>query len=344
MNIPRAEHLSPPPPAKFNHFNRPVMMRHALVKMSPRRAGRFYLSLRERSSRRSASVGGRVRAFFSPDPSPHPASAARLLTSPEGRGKKAGFSLVELSIVLVILGLLVGGILAGQSLIRAAELRSIATDYQRYTTATQTFRDKYFALPGDMPDATAFWGTDPGGCPGTNATPSVDARTCSGDGDGNIDGDGSEANFEGFRYFQHLANAGLIEGKYTGVSASAVNGFSGVIGQNLPISKLSNASFYVLWRNPSFVGNATEFAGNHGNSMFFGSIASATSHPGAAVMRPEEVWNIDVKLDDGRPGYGSVLTRQYATCADASSASDFDCDYRLDVTTISCGVHFRRMF
>ncbi len=53
------------------------------------------------------------------------------------------FSLVELSIVLVILGLLVGGVLSGQSLIRAAELRSITEDYARYVTATHTFKDKY---------------------------------------------------------------------------------------------------------------------------------------------------------------------------------------------------------
>ncbi|MFZ4541879.1 MAG: type II secretion system protein [Rickettsiales bacterium] len=53
------------------------------------------------------------------------------------------FSLVELSIVLVILGLLVGGILSGQALIRASELRSVSTEQQRYFTAIQTFRDKY---------------------------------------------------------------------------------------------------------------------------------------------------------------------------------------------------------
>jgi Tfp pilus assembly protein FimT len=50
-----------------------------------------------------------------------------------------GFSSVELAIVLVILGLLVGGILAGQSLIRAAEIRGITTDMTRFNTATQTF-------------------------------------------------------------------------------------------------------------------------------------------------------------------------------------------------------------
>lgn len=62
---------------------------------------------------------------------------------------RSGFSLVELSIVLVILGLLVGGVLTGQSLIRASELRKFMNTMERYKAATYTFRDKYFALPGD---------------------------------------------------------------------------------------------------------------------------------------------------------------------------------------------------
>ena len=74
---------------------------------------------------------------------------------------RKGFSLVELSIVLVILGLLVGGVLSGQSLIRAAELRAATQEYQRYYTATQTFRDKYFAIPGDFNNAQAFWDSRP---------------------------------------------------------------------------------------------------------------------------------------------------------------------------------------
>ncbi|MFM9890490.1 MAG: type II secretion system protein, partial [Rickettsiales bacterium] len=88
-----------------------------------------------------------------------------------------GFSLVELSIVLVILGLLTGGILSGQSLIRAAELRSVSTEYNRYVTAVQTFRDKYFALPGDMTNAQSFWGSS-ANCPGTSAQGNTDGKTC----------------------------------------------------------------------------------------------------------------------------------------------------------------------
>jgi len=68
--------------------------------------------------------------------------------------KRSAFTLVELSIVLVILGLLVGGTLTGQSLIHAAELRSVVKDYEKYKTAMHVFEDKYFALPGDMTNAT----------------------------------------------------------------------------------------------------------------------------------------------------------------------------------------------
>ena len=126
--------------------------------------------------------------------------------------KQSAFSLVELAIVLVILGLLAGGVLSGQSLIRAAELRSISTDYNRYTTAVASFRDKYFALPGDMPNAIDFW-TAAHATPATCIdTPSTDKKTCNGDNNGKIDL--SAGSNEPFRFWQHLTNAGLIEGSY----------------------------------------------------------------------------------------------------------------------------------
>ncbi len=69
------------------------------------------------------------------------------LTFPAKRSCSLGFSLVELAIVLVILGLLAGGVLSGQSLIRAAELRSVIAEYQRYYTAVKIFNDE-----GAVPD------------------------------------------------------------------------------------------------------------------------------------------------------------------------------------------------
>ena len=99
------------------------------------------------------------------------------------------FSLVELSIVLVILGLLVGGILGGQSLIRAAELRSVAVDKDKFTTAINAFRVKYSAIPGDMTNATDYWGT----FSTDNITCAYDlhpgTQTCNGNGNAKV-GDG----------------------------------------------------------------------------------------------------------------------------------------------------------
>ena len=68
---------------------------------------------------------------------------------------RAAFTLVELSIVIVIIGLLIGGILGGQSLIHASELKSVISDFQKYQSAITQFRTQYNAWPGDMPNATS---------------------------------------------------------------------------------------------------------------------------------------------------------------------------------------------
>jgi cytochrome bd ubiquinol oxidase subunit II len=62
----------------------------------------------------------------------------------------AGFTLVELAISLVIIGLIVGGVLAGQGLIKAATVRSVVSDIERYNAAATTFRSKFGGLPGDL--------------------------------------------------------------------------------------------------------------------------------------------------------------------------------------------------
>ncbi|MEJ0009639.1 MAG: prepilin-type N-terminal cleavage/methylation domain-containing protein [Alphaproteobacteria bacterium] len=61
-----------------------------------------------------------------------------------------GFTLVELAIVLVIIGLLVGGGLVGQDLIKSAQINATVSDLQSYTDAAMTFRDKYGGIPGDL--------------------------------------------------------------------------------------------------------------------------------------------------------------------------------------------------
>src|ERR1700679_178462 len=65
-----------------------------------------------------------------------------------------GFTLIELSIVLVIIGLIVGGVLVGQDLIRAAGVRATISQVEKFNTAVNTFRGKYGYLPGDIPQAS----------------------------------------------------------------------------------------------------------------------------------------------------------------------------------------------
>ena len=218
--------------------------------------------------------------------------------------RRRAFSLVELSIVLVILGLLVGGVLSGQSLIRASQLRAVTSEYTRYKTAVGTFRDKYFAIPGDMTTATSFWGTS-ANCPGTFAQGSTTTATCNGDGDGVLN-QGAATSDEIFRFWQHLANAGLIEGSYSGVTGGAGSNQVSLIGSNVPPSHLTAAGWSVYNAGVPTVTSTLWFEGTYNNIFMFGLPQTGTSITDQPVLKAEEAWNIDTKLDDGKPGTGTV--------------------------------------
>src|ERR1700733_3923945 len=102
---------------------------------------------------------------------------------------KRGFTLIELSVVLVIIGLIVGGILVGRNLVDASEVRAQITQIEKLNQAVNTFRDKFNGIPGDLilTSATQF-GFNTYGCDGTPAHR---------DGNGLLDGwAGGSAGFE----------------------------------------------------------------------------------------------------------------------------------------------------
>lgn len=263
--------------------------------------------------------------------------------------RHTGFSLVELSIVLVILGLLVGGVLSGQSLIRAAELRAVSTEYARYTTAAQTFRDKYFAVPGDFRDATRFWSRLNGNADCvTNSSAAVAAPgVCDGDGDGFLEqGAAVSQSGEYFQFWRHLASAGLIEGTYTGLAGPTSSPWDSIIGSNVPRAKLSNAGWTAgNWYGSGlrYAGDGSNFSGDYTNLFAFGATNSGTWTTNS-VLKPEEAWNIDTKVDDGLPGVGRVLASTWGLCSTAASNTDYTATYRLNATTISCALYFARAF
>jgi prepilin-type N-terminal cleavage/methylation domain-containing protein len=251
-----------------------------------------------------------------------------------------GFSLIELSIVLVILGLLTGGILAGQSLIRAAELRSVTSDVVRYSTAIQTFRDKYFALPGDMRNATSFWQS--AGGDGSNAAcdalvSSSSPAVCNGNGDGAIEGNGAINFNERFYAWKELANAGLVEGTYQGRSNAGSGSPIIAPGIDTPRPKLSNTGYTFAYATAQY-GNTEVYDGPYGFNTIYIQPANAS---GSRPFRPEEAWNIDTKLDDGKPAYGKLYVgKATGTYMPGCSTTDVasTAEYNLQNTNLLCGM------
>ena len=258
------------------------------------------------------------------------------------RSTPSGFSLVELSIVLVILGLLTGGILAGQSLIRAAELRGALNEYQRYFMSSKSFVDRYFALPGDFSRAQSFWGVSSLPC-NTTCTNAQSTGTCNGNGNGIIEHLGSPNLIqENYYFWQHLALAGLIEGNYTG-RCGAAGSINSIPNQNIPASRLGrggwNANTYTLT-----TGHAVHFnIASNENRMFLG-VAQANNWATGAIMLPEEAWNLDVKVDDGKPAIGNMITRYWDDCTNAVSGATLSADYLLTHRSPACTIEIKGSF
>jgi prepilin-type N-terminal cleavage/methylation domain-containing protein len=270
------------------------------------------------------------------------------------RMQNSAFSLVELSIVLVILGLLTGGILTGQSLIRAAELRSVTTEFNQWRTAVNTFQGKYFALPGDMPNAHQFWGVAGGsgvigdGCETATGTTT---QTCSGDGDGSIEDNDDDEYGENFTFWQHLSNAGMLTGTYNGRAGTGSSRDSAG-GVNVPVSNMNNGLWYMEDRGDSS-GSAQEFNGSYGNTLLLGGFDNG-DEPDEDLITPQEMWNIDKKIDDGMPALGKVVAGERRFCAVQTDGTDLttagadaailDAVYKLDNEDVDCLILFRELF
>lgn len=263
---------------------------------------------------------------------------AALIPSSRTNSKRGAFSLVELSIVLVILGLLTGGILTGQSLIRAAELRSITTDFNNYQTALMTFRDKYFAVPGDMNNAEAFWGQEDPVAATCRAAASATQATCNGDGDGLVELLASTgASFEVYRAWQHLANAGLINGQFQGNPGSA-GSWDSDPGRNIPASKVSNGGYNLLSITTGTYAALLKLP--NANYLSLGLDTGGNSASVSAFISAEEMWNLDQKIDDGLPGQGTLVSfnnssRPNCVTSDDAATAAYDLDNtRSDACTL----------
>lgn len=129
------------------------------------------------------------------------------------RRKQQGFTLIEIAIVLVIIGLLLGGVLKGQELITGARVRNFIQQQDGVKAAYFGFLDRYRALPGDY---TAARQNIPG-ILGTN--PCADATNGAGNGSGNGTIVAGTPGHENTLVWEHLSKAGFINGSYNCAAA-----------------------------------------------------------------------------------------------------------------------------
>jgi prepilin-type N-terminal cleavage/methylation domain-containing protein len=151
------------------------------------------------------------------------------------KSQQSGFTLVEIAIVLVIIGLLLGGILKGQELINSAKVKNLANDFRVIPTYIYAYQDKYRALPGDDAAAQAHVT----GCSGA---------TCpNGNGNGVIEGKWDEAGTEAAAFWGHIRKAGLLAGTDTPAAfddqdpytpKNALGGRLGISGNGGPAAPL----------------------------------------------------------------------------------------------------------
>lgn len=136
-----------------------------------------------------------------------------------------GFTLVEIAIVLVIIGLLLGGVLKGQQIITNAKISNVEKEFNSVSVAIYNYQDRYRALPGDDKKAKARF-------------------TLSGDYDGNGDWKiggafNSSTDTESRFFWLHLRNAGLVSGSTDSAGLDQPpNSFSGIIGVSTTVVKI----------------------------------------------------------------------------------------------------------
>ena len=128
------------------------------------------------------------------------------------KSMQKGFTLVEIAIVLVIIGLLLGGILKGQEMITQAKIKNIIADFSGVSAAYHGYQDRYRAIPGDDKSASRW----------TGAT--------AGDGNGIIVGkwNSTTATDESLHYWDHLRRAGFVSGSGDQQPFNALTGQIGV--------------------------------------------------------------------------------------------------------------------
>ena len=207
--------------------------------------------------------------------------------------KTSGFTLIELAIVLVIIGLLLGGVLKGQELINSAKAKSIANDLKNTQILLYGYQDKFRALPGDDANVAA------------HVTNGVLATTGGTVGNGRIEGawNSEVTTDESYLFWQHVRLAGLATGSTT-------------VGDAAFIPRHSDGGRIGLQSLNGFTAMPDAVATGTGANPMVGTFVVCASGVTGRIAK-----QIDVQLDDGTTDSGNIRVRSDATGAASSLAN-----------------------
>src|SRR5687768_4146083 len=189
------------------------------------------------------------------------------------RHRDSGFTLIEIAIVLVIIGLLLGGVLKGQELITGARVRNLIQQQDGVKAAYFGFLDRFRALPGDYSQATiniTNIANGPCGAPTPNGN---------GNGDGQIS---ATVGSENTLVWEHLSKAGFINGTYTCATGTPTQATSPTNPYGQPL---------VLQFDAAYAGPPT--------------VPSRHNLKTGRQIPSDILAEIDRKIDDGNPQQGS---------------------------------------
>ncbi|MCC7546919.1 MAG: prepilin-type N-terminal cleavage/methylation domain-containing protein [Burkholderiales bacterium] len=191
-----------------------------------------------------------------------------------------GFTLIEIAIVLVVIGLLLGGVLKGQELITGAKVRNLIAQQDGIKAAFFGFQDRFRAIPGDYTAASSNINCT-GGCP-------------DGNGNGRIEKGSGGAPHEEIYLWAHLTGAGFLNGNY-----SATSGVASVTDENTPKSPYGA---HLEFSHDGIYGTGTP-----------GTPSALKHNLKTGHLIPVEILaEIDRKIDDGRPDSGTFQFSAYA--------------------------------
>jgi prepilin-type N-terminal cleavage/methylation domain-containing protein len=213
--------------------------------------------------------------------------------------RQSGFTLIEIAIVLVIIGLLLGGILKGQELINSARVKNLAADFRNVPMFIYGYQDKFRTLPGDDPAVAAHLGTD-----GVQATTPTGTQ-----GNGVIESpwNSTTSTDESYLFWQQVRLAGLAPGVTTPgadgyLPTNASGGTIGIQSGTTDIEK-------------------TPITGADDKAIRGAYIICSTGILGKFVKQ------LDIQMDDGETDSGSMMatpTTGYAIGNAATATADID--------------------